>query len=145
MRPRTIVYALVLLVVASVMLGTLALRPRIEVNVLRDRAPLFVELSDGSVRNAYTLKILNMAREPREYSVQVEGLPGARLSLAGREEARDVLVLAARPDAVSTSRVTLTVPRAALRAASTPVVFRIVSADTGEQVSHDSVFLGPGR
>ncbi len=48
-----------------IMLVGLLLRPTLDVNVLRDRNPLFVKLSDGGVRNGYTLKILNKLHEPR--------------------------------------------------------------------------------
>ena len=43
------------------------LRAALDLNVLHDRNPLFVTLSDGSIRNGYTLKILNKAREPQVY------------------------------------------------------------------------------
>ena len=41
------------------MLMALLLRPDLDVNVLRDRNPLYVKLSDGGVRNGYTVKLLN--------------------------------------------------------------------------------------
>ena len=50
----------------------LALRSDTELHVLRDRAPLYVMLSDGSVRNGYTLKILNKAREQRSYTLRAD-------------------------------------------------------------------------
>ncbi len=34
-------------------------------------------LSDGSIRNGYTLKVLNMTNEPRTFEVAIDGLPGA--------------------------------------------------------------------
>ena len=39
----------------------LATRHNEGVSVLHDRNPLFVRLSDGSLRNAYTVRILNKA------------------------------------------------------------------------------------
>ncbi|NOX93886.1 MAG: cytochrome c oxidase accessory protein CcoG, partial [Alphaproteobacteria bacterium] len=55
-RPRTIVYALVLGLIAALMAYGLSSRATMELNVLRDRTPPFVQLSDGSIRNAYTVK-----------------------------------------------------------------------------------------
>ena len=44
------------------MLGAFLMRSTLDVTVLRDRAPLFVRLSDGGVRNGYTIKIVNKTR-----------------------------------------------------------------------------------
>ena len=62
-RPRTVMYAAALAVVALAMLGAFLLRSTLDVTVLRDRAPLFVRLSDGGIRNGYTIKIVNKRRE----------------------------------------------------------------------------------
>ena len=40
-------------------------RTMLEINVLHDRNPPFVRLSDGGMRNGYTVKILNKLHEPR--------------------------------------------------------------------------------
>ena len=50
------------------MLTVLALRSPLSVNVLHDRNPLYVELRDGSLRNGYDVKILNMTPAPREFT-----------------------------------------------------------------------------
>jgi polyferredoxin len=42
-----------------------------------------VQLSDGSIRNGYTVKILNKRPEPRTFLLSLEGLPGAGMFLAG--------------------------------------------------------------
>jgi cytochrome c oxidase accessory protein FixG len=82
-RPRPMIYAGVLAIVAGVMVAVLATRADTELHVLRDRAPLFVTLSDGSIRNGYTVKILNKAREPRAYELAVSGIAGPRVSVVG--------------------------------------------------------------
>jgi cytochrome c oxidase accessory protein FixG len=138
MRPRTVVYALLLLVVAALMVGMLVLRPRLEIGVLRDRAPLYVTLADGSVRNAYTLKISNMTREARTYALGAGGVPAGALEVVGA----DPSALSARPDRVSTYRVFVTAPGTGL-APSTPVVFELRDARTGETARYDAVFLAP--
>src|SRR5690606_11286607 len=55
-RPRTLVYVGVWAMVGLAMLAVLLTRSRLDVNVLHDRNPVFVQLSDGSVRNGYTVK-----------------------------------------------------------------------------------------
>ena len=84
-RPRTIVYALVLLVVSSAMFAALVFRPRLDISVLRDRAPLFVVLSNGDIRNGYTFKISNMTRERKDYGLTFSGVANADISVVGLE------------------------------------------------------------
>ncbi|MEK7820595.1 MAG: cytochrome c oxidase accessory protein CcoG, partial [Pseudomonadota bacterium] len=62
LRPRVLIYAAILAVVATIITVGLATRTRTEVHVLADRAPLFVRLSDGAIRHGYTVKIRNMER-----------------------------------------------------------------------------------
>ena len=64
----------------SCLLYALLSRDRLEINVLHDRNPQFVTLSDGSIRNGYTVKLLNMIPEPRTIIV---------LSIAGACRRRD--------------------------------------------------------
>ena len=59
LRPRVIFYATAMAVVGLVMLTALVLRPDLDVNVLHDRNPIYVKLSDGGLRNGYTIKLLN--------------------------------------------------------------------------------------
>ena len=62
-RTRTVLYAAIIVVVGAVMTYALATRHDDAISVLHDRNPLFVHLSDGSLRNAYTLRILNKSLE----------------------------------------------------------------------------------
>ena len=43
----------------------LLMRSSIGLSVLHDRAPLFVRLPDGDLRNGYTVKIVNKGRTSR--------------------------------------------------------------------------------
>lgn len=74
LRPRTFLYMFVIAVVGSVMLYKLVTRPVFELHVLHDRAPVFVQMSDGGIRNGYELKILNKTNDHHVFSVRVEGL-----------------------------------------------------------------------
>lgn len=78
-RPRTLIYAAVLVVAGSAMLGTLLMRPDMRVDVLHVRVPLAVAVSGGRVRNGYDYKVLNMARHPR--TVTLRAIDPANVSL----------------------------------------------------------------
>ncbi len=64
-RPRTLLYAALIALVMRIMAAAFAMRADVEINLMEDRNPLFVRLSDGGMRNGYTLKILNKTHEPR--------------------------------------------------------------------------------
>ena len=72
-RPRTMVYAGIIALAGSIMLYALTTRSSMSVNVLHDRNPLFVQLSDGGVSNNYTVRILNKGPE-RTLALDVSGL-----------------------------------------------------------------------
>ena len=142
-RPRTVVYALILLVIAAIMAGTLLLRPRLDISIQRDRAPLYVELSDGSIRNGYTVKISNMTRHAHSYALSVTGVPEAVVHVAGRDDQEGPVDIEVRSDSIATVRVTVKAPRDVLKAASTDIAFSLVESADGERVVYDSVFLAP--
>lgn len=76
-RPRTILYAAIYGGIGLALLTALFLRDRLDISIQHDRNPVFVVLSDGSIRNGYRLNIRNMLIEPRTFEVIVDGLPGA--------------------------------------------------------------------
>jgi len=83
-RPRLAVYGAVLGLFTLLGAWTLAQRSPLLVDVLRDRGALVRETAEGNFENAYTLKLMNRAEQPREFEVAVEGLPGIALQGANR-------------------------------------------------------------
>ncbi|CAO3411155.1 Type cbb3 cytochrome oxidase biogenesis protein CcoG, involved in Cu oxidation [Azospirillum largimobile] len=147
-RPRVIVYALLMLVIGGAMAWSFALRPSLNITVLRDRAPLFVTLSDGSIRNAYTFKVANKTRQNRSYTLSVAGLSAADIKVIGEAEeegAAHTATISAGADSVATYRVYVTAPRGEVTAASLPLTFQLADTVTAEKNSRDSVFLGPAN
>ena len=144
-RARTVIYSLIMLIVVCAMAIALVLRPTLDVSVLRDRAPLFVMLSDGSVQNAYTIKLLNKTHTARSYTVTVEGLPDAHLAVAGYDDAGSggSVTLQAEADSVATYRVFVKVPAAAVKPGSTDVAVVAEDQASGEVGRHVSVFMAP--
>ena len=144
-RPRPILYLGVMALVGGAMVASLVLRGDTELHVLRDRAPLFVTLSDGSIRNGYTIKILNKSREERSYALAIEGIAGATLSVVGAQPApgADRAVVSARPDSVATYRVYVAAPRTGQE--SVALVFRLADGTSGAHASHTTSFVAPRR
>jgi cytochrome c oxidase accessory protein FixG len=108
-RPRVLFYAAVWAAIGLGMLIHLALRERLELNVVHDRNPQYVLESDGSIRNGYTLRVLNMVPAPRSITLRIEGLEGAtmRIPELSREDAR-TFTIEAGPDAATSIKVFVT-------------------------------------
>ncbi|MBL8781721.1 MAG: cytochrome c oxidase accessory protein CcoG, partial [Alphaproteobacteria bacterium] len=142
LRPRVVVYAVALVAVAAVMLFALNTRATIDLNVLRDRNPTFVRLSDGSVRNAYTVKVMNRANAQRDFTLSIDGPKGFDVKIVGVEQVRLPISFAVDSDRLRTLRVLVTVPAASLKAESMPITFAV--ADGAETKSTETVFLSDG-
>jgi cytochrome c oxidase accessory protein FixG len=142
-RPRTLIYATVLVAVALVMLVAFVLRSTTELAVLRDRAPLYVVLSDGTIRNSFTLKVWNKGYDEPSYHLRLEGLPGVTIAVVGAPDERPLI--ATRADGVTTHRVHVTAAPDARLAESTPVTFVLQDEAGRAVVSTASVFLAPKR
>ena len=76
-RLRTLLYFAAWVSIGLVMLFGLGARTRLDISVQQTRNPIYVQLSDGHVRNGYTVKIRNMQARPRPVEVAIEGLPNA--------------------------------------------------------------------
>jgi cytochrome c oxidase accessory protein FixG len=142
LRARPMVYAGLMVVVGAVMLFSLTTRADLDLNVLRDRNPLFVTLSDGGIRNGYTLKIINKLHDERRFALAVEGLGPVAVSVVGMEPTAEP-VFAVKPDRLASFRVFLAAPRAAVADESMPIRFVITDPERGSRAVYDSVFRGP--
>ncbi|MEZ5668519.1 MAG: cytochrome c oxidase accessory protein CcoG [Alphaproteobacteria bacterium] len=143
-RPRTIVYVVVLAIVAAIMAVGLSGRSSEDMTVLHDRAPLFVTLSDGSVRNGYEIKVLNKTHEPRTYTLTVTGLADPRFQVVGMDGVMSAPVtLTAPADSVAEFQVYVSVAPDSIDGDTVPVTFVLTESETGETTSIDDVFRGP--
>ncbi|MGI9433576.1 MAG: cytochrome c oxidase accessory protein CcoG [Geminicoccaceae bacterium] len=143
-RTRTIVYVAILAVLGIGVLLGLSGRVGLDLNVLPDRNPLFVKLGDGSIRNGYTVKVLNRVREPKTYALTLEGLEGATLSVLGLNEGNGPsAVLDGKPDQVSTYRLFVTAPPGSAGDAVNDIRVILTDQADNEAYGFDTVFRGP--
>ncbi|MFZ1815129.1 MAG: cytochrome c oxidase accessory protein CcoG [Rhizobiaceae bacterium] len=140
-RFRTAIYFFVWSLIGLVLLFTLLHRTRLELNVLHDRNPVFVQLSDGSVRNGYTIKVLNMMPEPRTIQLTIEGLPGAQMTVSNKtDEPVSELTIQAKPDQLESVKVFLRANPADLAEATTGFKFRIQDVNGSETAEYAARF-----
>lgn len=137
-RPRNLWYTALITVVGCAMLYGLLTRAQLDLNVIHDRNPLFVTLSDGSIRNGYTLHILNKTHEDRHYRLSLEGLDNATLRVQGPQEisSDDIRVFA---DSVGNFRVFVTAAKAL--EARQPITFTLQEINATVQDSKETVFV----
>lgn len=141
-RPRTIFYTILLSSIGLLMLGSLLMRPVLSVHALHDRNPLFVTLSDGSVRNGYEVKVLNKTYDDRTYRLSISGIDGARLSVMGADGST-IDNLKVSPDSVGHFRIFVSAPR--MSAKNADITFTIEDNESKDTSSVDSIFIAKER
>src|SRR5690606_23443467 len=145
-RLRTLVYMGIWSAVGIAMLVALLNRDRLEVNVIHDRNPQYVLESDGSIRNGYTIRLLNMIPEPRTLVLSVEGLPEATMKINGLTSDNDrQFTVSVDPDKATTLKVFVTVPPDALPDGNEGFGFLAEDNSSHERDTYDAVFNAPER
>lgn len=136
-RPRTIYYALLLSIIGTLMTYGLISRSDTELHILRDRNPLFVQLSDGAIRNGYAVKILNKSHEDKLYRLTVTGIENLTLRVQG---VGDVSAEALPVYADSVGHFRLFVSAAKPADKRTDIEFHLEPVTGGDSDTYDSVF-----
>lgn len=143
-RLRTLVYAVLIVLVGGAMLFQLATRRTAEMSVLHERAPLFVRLSDGAIRNAYVIRLLNKRPDSRPFALTVSGLPGIRIETIGTPPTADLRpIVTVDPDASREVRVLVTVPADIHLDPSQTITFTASDLFAGEIVRVQEHFIAP--
>lgn len=144
-RPRTLLYTAIWAAVGIGMLFALVTRERLALNVLHDRNPQYVLESNGSIRNGYTVRILNMVPQPRIMRLTMDGLPNAVMKINGMADtAARAFEVTVEPDEATTLKVFVTLPGADV--ARVAENFEFIVSDTAghETARYDAVFNAPG-
>ncbi len=141
-RPRTIYYTIVLTLVASVVFYNLLTRATLDINIIHARNPLYVQLSDGAIRNRYDLHVLNKSWDLQKFTISVSGIDGAKLDLrgTGEESLNEVTVEA---DSVGHFRAFVTLPRPT-QEGERRLDFTVTRLSDGVTATDDSFFVSKG-
>jgi polyferredoxin len=115
----------------------------VDCHVIHDRNPMFVRLSDGAIRNAYTVRILNKQTELRRFAFTVDGLAGAAVDIFGIATPPDGdIAIEVGADQTREFRVLVTDRHAPSEEASS-VTFTVVDRNTGEAARASDHFFRP--
>ncbi|WP_333605201.1 cytochrome c oxidase accessory protein CcoG [Novosphingobium sp.] len=111
-RPRTVLYFAAWSSIGLALLFMLGTRVHTQLNVAKDRNPPYILMSDGSVRNAYTLRLRNMEGRPRRMEIAIHGLQGAAMWAEDmdRDDASTVLTRTVPADETQSLRVYVVAP-----------------------------------
>ena len=143
-RMRTVLYAAIIAVVGGIMIYTLATRDSEGISVIHDRNPMYVRLSDGALRNGYTIRIVNKQLKYRDFIVSVDGLPSTLVDFVGvppRADGRQLVSVG--PDQTKEVRVVVTDYSATPPAPSTSILFKLIDINSGEVAEMRDHFFGP--
>ena len=143
-QPRVFIYLAGWTAIGLALVYALMVRDRLEVNVLHDRNPQFVVLSDGAIRNGYTVKLLNKIPQPRAVTVAIDGLEGATMSVIGIDQAEGASVdVALDPDRLKTLKVYVRQPRTLVDGRVQTFRFLVEDAENGENAAYTANFDAP--
>ncbi len=129
-------------IVGVVMLYALATRTTESISVIHDRNPAFVRLADGSLRNGYTVRIVNKQLMVREFALDIRGLASVShefIGVPGSTDGRRIVEVG--PDQTREVRVLVT-EYGATMPPSTPIVFQITDIATGLQSANQRLLQG---
>jgi polyferredoxin len=148
LRPRTILYTVLWSAVGVGLVVALFLRSNIDVSVTPVRNPTFVTLSDGSVRNAYDMRLRNKHGDDRWFTFSATSQAPLNLTLEGSTDLR-VLVPA---NQTKEQRLYITAAAGSHAATDKRTPLRLWIRDVeeedaprAERVSRDTIFNGHGE
>ncbi|HEX7012768.1 MAG TPA: cytochrome c oxidase accessory protein CcoG [Steroidobacteraceae bacterium] len=76
-RPRTVIYAILLVGLITGFATAVAHRELVEIDVLRDRNALYRHVEGRLIENVYSVRFVNKDTRAHQMTLSVEGLPGA--------------------------------------------------------------------
>jgi cytochrome c oxidase accessory protein FixG len=140
-RTRTLIYAAALSIAAAAMVTSVLTYAKVGITVEHDRAPLFVRLADGTLRNGYTVRLVNKSQVRTEMVLYAQGVPGVKLAVAEMGiRPGDHVDLPMDADSVATYRVLVSGPAIDGRKTLT---FNLRNSASGETAYRMSSFIGP--
>lgn len=137
-RPRVILYTLLWSGIGLGLIAALVLRSDMGIAVEPVRNPINVVLSDGSIRNAYELRLRNMTGYDRDFTLsataetpltlELQGRPGLTVTVPANQTLRQRVYLTSAPDSPANTRPMMPVD--------------IVAEDQTGRVSENTIFHG---
>ena len=137
LRPRVLVYALILIGITLGTFYSILSRTPIAMDVIRDRNSLYRETNEGLIENVYIIKLLNMDNQDHSYTLTVQGMPELILK-------KDSDTIFVKSGEVVELPVRVQVDSANIEQRSNEISFTLnATDDDGLSVVEEARFLGP--
>ena len=140
MRPRVILYSMILLVLCVSLIVSLSLRSSFRVDVVRDRGVMARLVDGGLLENVYRLQIMNATESVQHYQISATGIDGLKIETDETELNNAIVV---KPTESRWVSVRLEIPDGSVETGSHKVNFLIHSLSNDETISEKSVFIVP--
>lgn len=134
-RPRTVIYSLILTALVSALTASIVLRPPVILDVLRDRNTLYRDVGRQGIENSYTLRIVNKRNEPHDYLLSVRGLDGLTIQTETR--------VSVAAESVYTLPTSVTAPHESAVGGQRIEFVLEAEDDSGIRIVEESRFRGP--
>jgi polyferredoxin len=139
-HPRTWVYIGILLLALGGIIYGLNHLGALTLRVAPERQPLFVRMSDGSIQNKYTFKVLNKTDNDLSVIVKTEGGIKGQV-LIGNETPK--LIAHGR---ASSFTIFVKAPEGNIQKEITPIEFRVENAENPSMAAeYTTMFTAPAR
>lgn len=147
LRPRVIIYSVILGALILGILTSLWLRTPFRVNVIRDRGVMARLTDNGMLENVYRLQIMNGTENIQHYRLNVSGLKDLEIESEnteeGTEDAEENKAIMVKPAESRWVIVDLKIPDGSVESGSHKIKFEIQALESKEVVTENSVFLVP--
>jgi cytochrome c oxidase accessory protein FixG len=136
-RPKTIGYAVAMLIMIGAFSYRLSVREPLGVDVVRDRSAHLFRVDADDIQNVYTVKINNMDQQEHTFVIDVKGAFPFRII-----NSRQVHV---KSGEVYSLPIRIAVPKAQLKGEENQITISATSVETGLTAAEESTFMGPSR
>ena len=137
LRPRVLVYALILIGITLGTFYSILSRTPIAMDVIRDRNSLYRETNEGLIENVYIIKMLNMDKQDHSYTLTAQGMPELILK-------KDSDAIFVKSGEVIELPVRVQVDSANIEQRSSEISFTLSATDDDRlSVVEEARFLGP--
>ena len=143
LRPRTVLYTVLWSAIGIGLVVALFVRPDISATIAPVRNPIYITMSDGTIRNAYDLRVRNKHGEDRVYRLSLSGPNHLRVGVEGNP----YQTIEVPADSTAIQRIFVMAPPDSASAESHRIDIGIWVLDNSndERVRLDTIFNGIGQ
>lgn len=143
-RLRTIIYTVLWGGIGLGLIVALVIRPDLSMTVAPIRNPTFVLMSDGSIRNAYDVRLRNKHGEDRDFRISIDSHDALWVTVEGSETKSDSALVTVPFNSTKLQRVYITAAAdsPAASRARTEVEIKVEDTVSGEDADKETIFNG---